>query len=116
MKQSLLFKKPTKENSDLFLKVLSKEHKIDIDLLVVLKKYFGDNLYFLLNILSGSSYRWPNIDNLNELGIMLIIYKEVKKKLNYGIDFNSAIKMTSDKHKITSNKAFLYYNEVLHIV
>jgi hypothetical protein len=125
---------PKKENEELYLKCISIEYKIEIDVLQILKKYFQDDLYFILNSLSGKTITFPKVENLNNIDLMIKIYQEILEGLNtleikikeyntivdnknhivynYEYIFSEIIKKKSKEYKITTDQVFSLYNKM----
>lgn len=117
MGKKILFKMPEKIEEPLFFEILSKEFKIDYEIIDVLHKYFKENIYFILNIFSGKAILFPTIDELDNICLMIRIYNEISKMLReYNKSFENAIDILSEKYSISHNKVFSYYNEMLQII
>lgn len=116
MKKNILFKLPPENSDELFFKILSQEYNIDINILNVLYKYFGEDIYFILNILAGNTISIPSTENINLISLYILIYNEIKRMKDLNIAFDESIIKLSEKLNITTNKVFIYYNQAKSIL
>jgi RNAse (barnase) inhibitor barstar len=114
--KNLFFRFPKEEDKEMFFNIISKRFKIDIELLNVLYSYFGDNIWLIFSLFEGQKINFPYMSEFKDITTMLDIYKEIKKMLEYGMDFTKAIDILAEKYSMTSNKIFVYYNKILHLV
>ena len=83
----------------------------------MLYSYFGENIHFIFNIFSGKIIKFPILSGYNEIGLMIKIYREMTKMLEeYELDFNKCIDLIAEKFNLTTNKVFVLYNRVVHII
>jgi len=109
----ILFNMPQKgEEEESFLDIVSKEYKIDRPILDVLKKHLGENLYFVLNVFAGKTIKIPNIESLDNVCLMIRLYKKMKKMLEHNIEFEEMILMLSKEFSISTNKIFRFYSDM----
>jgi hypothetical protein len=113
----ILFNIPQKgEEEELFLDMLSKEYKIDRIILDVMRRHLGEDLYFVLNVLAGKSFKMPNVENIDNICLMIRLYKKMKKMLDQSISFDDVIVLLSKEFSVTTNKIFRYYTDIrLHL-
>lgn len=114
--KNLFFKFPKDEDRDLFFDVISKKFKLDKELLDVLYSYYGDGMWLFFSLLEGQKITFPHTTEFKELLFTLDIYKEVKKMIEYGMEFKNIMIILSEKYKVTTNKIFVAYNKILHLI
>jgi len=114
--KNLFFKFPKDEDREVFFNVISKRFKIDIELLNVLYSYYGDGMWLIFSLFEGMKLNFPYMSEFKDITLMLDIYKEVKKMLDYGMEFKIIMDILAEKYQLTSNKIFVSYNKILHLI
>lgn len=112
--KKILFKIPDKQNEKLFLESLSIECNIDKELVDILFKYFGKNIYFIFSMFAGNIIKFPTIEKIDEIGLIISLNFEIKKMLEYNMKFDNIINILSEKYSLSTNQVFKFYNDMVY--
>ena len=96
-----------------YLEIYSKKFGISLDSLKILKKYFKEDIYFILSVLEKQKTIFASIDEGNDIKMMIEIHEYIKNNNN---TFDDKITHLSKDLKISTNKVFQLYNEYINLM